>query len=46
MIGVIPMDSIYRDALPDVFATCDFDPESLKIPLPEIDEDEDDVETV
>jgi len=38
------MDSIYRDAMPDVFATVDFDPESLKIPLPMVDEDEDDVE--
>lgn len=40
------MDSIYRDAMPDVFATVDFDPESVKIPLPEIDEVEDDVEEI
>lgn len=39
------MDSIYRDVMPDIFATVDFDPESLKIPLPEI-EDADDVEKV
>lgn len=25
------MDSIYRDAMPDVFATVEFDPEDLKI---------------
>lgn len=40
------MDSIYRDAMPDVFATVDFDPESVKIPLPEIDEDTDNVAKV
>lgn len=39
------MDSIYRDAMPDVFATVDFDPESLKIVVP-VEEESDDVEKV
>ena len=27
---VIDMESIYRDAYPDIFATCDYNPEDLK----------------
>lgn len=41
------MDSIYRDAYPDVFSTCDFDPEDLKVDISMLRlEDEPDVEKI
>ena len=38
------MDGIYRDAMPDVFATCDFEPWDLIIKIPLNDEGSNDVD--
>lgn len=38
------MDSIYRDAYPDVFSTCDFEPWDLIVVFTDCDEETDDVD--
>lgn len=37
------MDAIYRDAMPDIFAICDYEPWDLIVVFPR-DEDEEDVD--
>lgn len=38
------MDGIYRDAMPDVFATCDYEPWDLIVVFTDDDEGTDDVD--
>lgn len=46
IVEVKNMDSVYRDAFPDVFATCDYNPEDLKIDISAMRlEDEPNVDT-
>lgn len=38
------MDAIYRDAMPDIFAICDYEPWDLLVTVQSEPEDKDDVD--